>query len=128
MALFNNGYPVNYQNPYLTQQQQYQQPVQQSSGIIWVLGEAGAKSYMVAPNSSVALFDSESQTVYIKSADPSGMPQMKVLDYTIRDTNPVKPAVNGINYATKEDFDLLSDQIDSLRADIDNVMKRGNTK
>ena len=126
MALFNNGYPVNYQNPYLTQQ--YPQPVQQNSGIIWVLGEAGAKSYMVAPNSSVALFDSESQTVYIKSADPSGMPQMKVLDYTIRDNSPAKPAVSNVSYATKEDFDLLSDQIDSLRADIDGMMKRGNAK
>ena len=127
MAVINSGYPMNYQNPYLVQPQ-YQQPAQQSSGIIWVLGEAGAKSYMVAPNTSVALFDSESQTVYIKSADASGMPQMKILDYTIRDNSPSKPSVNNVTYATKDDFDLLSDQIDSLRADIDSMMKKGGTK
>ena len=76
-----NYYPLGYQQPYY-------QPVQnqvQNNGIIWVQGEAGAKSYLVAPNTTVQLWDSESQTIYLKSADASGMPSIKVLDYTIRD-------------------------------------------
>ena len=46
----------------------------QPTGIIWVSGEAGAKAYLVAPNNTVQLWDSESQTIYLKSADACGMP------------------------------------------------------
>ena len=89
-----NGFPATYQpmyQPYTPVQQSgqnlapMQQPVQQN-GIIWVSGEAGAKAYLVAPNNTVQLWDSESQTIYLKSADASGMPSMKVLDYTIRES------------------------------------------
>ena len=79
MAYF-NGFPATYQPVYPVQQTQNQQ-----NSIIWVQGEAGAKSYMVAPNSTVTLWDSENQTIYLKSADASGMPSIKTLDYTIRE-------------------------------------------
>lgn len=129
MALYNNGYPAGYQNPYLVQQPQYQQqfqaPQQQtSSGLIWVQGEAAAKSYLVAPNASVALWDSEKQSVYIKSTDASGMPSMKILDYTIRDNTQTPQAVNTVNYATKDDVKTLNDQIAALKAEIDGLMKK----
>ena len=55
------------------------------NGIIWVSGESGARGFMVAPNQTVQLWDSEAQTIYLKSADMSGMPSMKILDYTIRE-------------------------------------------
>lgn len=123
MALFNNGYPASYQNPYMVQPQ-YQQPAQ-NNGLLWVQGEAAAKSYLVAPNTSVALFDSERQSVYIKSADVSGMPSMKILDYTIRDGQQVETrAVNCVNYATKDDLAELNDQIAALRAEIDGMTKK----
>ena len=56
MAYF-NGFPASYQPMY----PQYQQPAQntQQNGIIWVQGEAAAKSYLVAPGSTVQLWDSE---------------------------------------------------------------------
>lgn len=103
MAYYNN-YPMNYQMP-----QQYQQP--QQSGLIWVQGEAAAKSYLVAPGSTVQLWDSEEKVIYLKSADPSGMPSMKVLDYTIRGEEPAKPAPE---YATKEELNALADKIKEL--------------
>ena len=123
MALYNNGYPASYQ-PYGYQYQ----PVtpQNNTGVIWVIGEAGAKSYLVAPNSSVALFDSERQVVYIKSADASGMPSMKILDYTIRENGQNGPST-GLSagddkqaaYATKSDVDALYDRLKALqRGDI----------
>lgn len=89
---YNNGFPMNYQqlypqyNNYTQQSQMVQQPVQQNdSGILWVQGEAGAKSWAVAPGKSVMLMDSESNTFYIKSSDQSGMPMpLRIFDYTER--------------------------------------------
>lgn len=117
---YNNAFPMGY-NPYQYQQMTQTQP-QQTNSIIWVQGEAGAKSYLVAPNNTVQLWDSESQTIYLKSADASGMPSMRVLDYTIRDATP--PATRKImepthEYAEKEYVDSLSTEIARLRAEIE---------
>ena len=112
---FNNGFPVTYPQYYPYQQPQVPQTNQQT-GIIWVQGEAGAKSYLVAPNNTVQLWDSEAQVIYLKSADASGMPSMKVLDYTIRDAQPIAPAIAS-NYVTKED---LKAQLDALRKELAN--------
>lgn len=74
-------YPATYQNPYM---QQYQ-PQQQSGGLIWVQGEAGAKSHPVGAGQSVLLMDSESNRFFIKSADVSGMPlPLRIFEYTER--------------------------------------------
>lgn len=128
---FNNGYPATYPQLYQPFAQSYT-PVQvpnqnvapvQQNGIIWVQGEAGAKSYLVAPNSTVQLWDSESQTIYLKSADASGMPTMKVLDYTIRDqaknpvSNPVFVRPEELSgYATKSEIATISGEIAALKA------------
>lgn len=109
---YNNGFPVNYQQTYYPQHftgTQYPQP--QNSSIIWVQGEAGAKSYLVAPNNTVQLWDSEAQTIYLKSADASGMPSIKVLDYTIRDATPAAAPAVGLSYATKEELEAVKTQI-----------------
>lgn len=107
-----------YQQPQIPQLQN--QAVQQNNGgIIWVLGEAGAKSYMVAPNTTVQLWDSEQQTIYLKSADASGMPSIKTLDYTIRSEAP-KSHSEPIKEQTpieisRKDLDALQSQIDALK-------------
>ena len=130
MAYF-NGFPATYQPIY----PQYQQPIMQNqnqqNGVIWVQGEAGAKSYLVAPNNTVQLWDSESQTIYLKSADASGMPSMKVLDYTIRDlaknTPSAPPTVSTdkiSDYATKDDLRSVSEQITALRDRVDSLSKQ----
>jgi hypothetical protein len=131
---YNNGFPMSY--PQYTQQypQQYQQPIptpqpqinqNQNNPIIWVSGEAGAKAYLVAPNTTVQLWDSEANCVYLKSADASGMPSMKILDYTIREGEkpqnaPLKSEMN--NYATKEDIAALKAElmrkIDDIKGDL----------
>ena len=113
-----NGFPATY-TPYF---QQFQ-PQGGSTGPLWVQGEAGAKSYLVAPNNTVVLFDSESQTIFLKSADASGMPTMKVLDYTVRETaktGPISPATpagdNGALYATKAEIGQIIQRITALEA------------
>lgn len=121
MAYNNPYFPANYQPMQMYQPQQMvqqpQAPQQNASGLIWVQGEGAAKSYLVAPNTTVALFDNESQTIYIKSADASGMPSIKVLDYTFRDTAPQNRQITAENgFATKEDVSLLKEEIEALRA------------
>ena len=132
---YNNGFPVSYPQYYMTQYQpqvpqvpQVQsQPVQQqpqmNSNLIWVQGEAGAKSYLVAPNTTVQLWDSERQTIYLKSADASGMPSIKTLDYTIREMpqNNVVLTSDGVSstFATKDEVNILAERITALQSKID---------
>ena len=77
------------------------QPAPPQSGLQWVQGEAAAKAYLVAPNSSVLLMDSEKETFYIKSTDASGMPlPLRIFDYTERAQT---TAVD--SYITREEFE-----------------------
>lgn len=126
---YNNGFPMNYQQMYpqynFVPQQQIQQPVvpQQptnDNGILWVQGEAGAKSWAVAPGKSVMLMDSESNTFYIKSSDQSGMPMpLRIFDYTERTaTQQMQPQaapqhtdIDVSKFVTKEE---LNEKLDEL--------------
>lgn len=119
-------YPQQYQQPIPTPQQQMQQQPQNVGGLIWVSGEAGAKAFLVAPNTTVQLWDSENPVIYLKSADASGMPSIKVIDYTIRnEQNDVKktPLDNEPKeYATKDDMAALKAElmrkIDDIKGDL----------
>lgn len=124
---FNNGFPMNYPQLYppmpamagYAPQPPMQQQQQQQAGLTWVQGEAGAKSFLVAPNTTVDLWDSEAQVIYLKSADASGMPSMKVLDYTIRDSSNLPPKTPVTpEYATKNEVETIKDD---LRHEIDQI-------
>lgn len=61
------------------------QPQQPNQSLLYVQGEAAAKSWMVGAGQSVLLMDSESPVFYIKSADASGIPlPLRVFDYKER--------------------------------------------
>ena len=118
-----NPFPTGYQPAQIyypqAQQAQAQPQSQNSNGIIWVQGEAGAKSYLVAPNTTVQLWDSEAQVIYLKSADASGMPSMKVIDYTIRDNGTLQGSNLASNdFATKDEINTLRNELNSLEAKI----------
>lgn len=120
---YNYGFPATYQPMY--QQYPYQTVTQsnQQNGLTWIQGEAAAKSFLTAPNTTVALWDTEAQVCYIKSADASGMPSMKILDYTIRgDSGPSvsvpKPESRNTDYATKSEIEALKEQITALETQI----------
>ena len=130
---YNNIFPMSYQNPYYQQvmpqqmqpqnlQQANQQQIQ-NSNIIWVSGEAGAKSYLVAPNTTVQLWDSESQTIYLKSADASGMPSIKTLDYTIRAENqPIQTISDNSNkFILRDEFNGLKAELDGLKSELNKL-------
>ena len=56
------------------------QPPQNS--IQWVQGVEGAKAYPVGAGNSVLLMDSDNQYLYIKSADNTGLPTLRIFEYT----------------------------------------------
>lgn len=103
--------------------QQTAQPAQQGGGLIWVQGEAGAKSFLVAPGQSVLLMDSENARFYLKSADNSGMPQpLRVFEYSECNAHASAPApaqaaaFDPAHYVTREEFEALSEKLDALQA------------
>ena len=104
--------PAPMQNPIVP-------PTQSTNDIIWVQGEAGAKAYLVAPNNTVTLWDSESPTIYLKTADINGVPSMRILDFKERTAN-VAPAEHvckcGEKYVTKEQFKDLESKFEQLSA------------
>lgn len=116
---YNNYFPMGYgypSNMIQNQQAQTQQQNFNTGNIIWVQGEAGAKSYLVAPNTTVQLWDSEEQVIYLKSADASGMPSMKILDYSIRTNTQPTTAQNlaqtDERYVTKEEFKAMQESFE----------------
>lgn len=94
-----------------------------SQGIIWVQGEAGAKSYLVAPGQSILLMDSESSTFYIKSSDSSGMPlPLRIFEYQEKTANtqqvpPVQESqqIDMSHFVTHEEFEKFKSEVLSRR-------------
>lgn len=116
--------PLQPQMDRLAQMQaQYQQPPQQqqnvNQGILWVQGEAGAKSYLVAPNTSVLLMDSENSQFYIKTTDQAGMPTLRTFVYqevTGTPQNAQKQTETNLDdkYVTRQEYDDLRGKYEEL--------------
>ena len=147
MQTYGNYQPIP--QPYpdrLTQlQNQYQQAVnipqmvptpmsganqQINQGLLWVSGEVGAKSYLVAPNSTVLLMDSDAQRFYLKSADMSGMPSLRIFEYTevqnAPQTSVIAPNSDlkelDSKYVTREEYDGLKSLYGKILERLDSVL------
>ncbi|MBO7625735.1 MAG: hypothetical protein J6S82_10615 [Bacteroidales bacterium] len=131
------AYYTPYQSQYYSQLQQnyappvqVQQPQNNQNGIIWIQGEQAAKSYMVAPNATVLLMDSESQRFYLKSSDASGMPlPLRIFEYTETTQNGQnKPAeekaIDLSSYTTKAEFDAFRDEIHGILKNVPRQTRR----
>ena len=141
MQTYGNYQPMP--QPYpdrLTQlQNQYQHAVnvlqmapqpQINQGLLWVSGEIGAKSYLVAPNSTVLLMDSDASRFYLKSADQSGMPSLRIFEYT-EVTNATQMSLIAPNsdlkeldskYVTREEYDGLKSLYGKILERLDSVV------
>lgn len=138
MPYYQNPYQSPYQAPVPDQLAQFRQPYQpfqqpaqqvmpqmqppqqqQMAGqsIIWVQNEQEAYNYLVAPNSAVALWDSNNPVVYLKQADASGKPTMKIYDLVERTTQRPQAAPQpAAEYVTRQEFVALQARIDALTA------------
>lgn len=98
--------------------QQLQQPTQGAP--IWVQGEAGAKSFLVAPGQSLILMDSEAEVFYIKSTDASGVPMpLRIFDYKER-TGAQRPSqaaqTPSVEYVTRAEFEAFVAKLAQMTA------------
>ena len=115
-----NPYQAMQDNLAQLRQQPAQPAPQQTGGIIWVQGEAGAKSYLVGAGNSVLLMDSETSTFYIKSTDASGMPMpLRIFDYKERVSAQNQAQSAAIaeheDFITRKEFDDLKAEFDAMR-------------
>ena len=124
------NYPY-YGNPYMPpmqdnlaqlrqQQMQAIPPMPQNplpqSGVQWVSGEQEARSWMVAPNAAVALWDSTAPTVYLKQADASGKPTLKVYDLVERLASaPDAQKAPAAEYVTRKEFDARAALVSEMK-------------
>lgn len=106
-------------------------PQQQvNQGLLWVSGEVGAKSYLVAPNSTVLLMDSDAQRFYLKSADNAGMPNLRIFEYNevtnLPQNAPQAPNLdeNVLNdkFVTREEYEGLKRQYESIMERLDSMV------
>lgn len=110
-------------------QPQVQAPQQQTNpGVNWVQGEAGARSWLVAPNTSVLLMDSESNRFYLKSSDASGMPlPLRIFEYEEKTGKPQGQAPieqPSEEYVTKREFDEFKTTLKSRYKDTKDKVRR----
>ena len=114
-----NGMNTNFPVTYPVQQQQ----PQNNNGLIWVQGEAAAKSYLVAAGASVMLLDSEAPVFYLKSTDQSGMPMpLRTFTYTeiTQKETPIQASLNSAEY------NELKKRCDELETMLINVTSTNN--
>lgn len=139
MALFNPivtspyqqplaNYPVYPQINQVPQQPQVpqQQNNQMHNSIIWVQGDAAAKSYPVAPGTTIMMLDSEEPVFYIKTVDASGMPApLRIFDFVERSEN-VSPHINMEEFITREEFEKRIAELGKEKSN--ETKKRQSTK
>ena len=137
---YNPYFPVSYQPAYYQPQTQYlsqpqiqpQQIQPQQSSIIWISGEREAQMYPVAPNNAVTLWSQTEPVVYLKQADATGKPTLKIYDLVERNRS-VNTGVSSLEdkvptYATKDELSAVAgavkgfgDAISTIKSDIDSM-------
>lgn len=137
MAYYTNPYYGYYPQaqpmmPMIYPQQQVVEQPQQNSNVqggqtssnslmVWVQGKAGAQSYPVARGTTLPLFDSEGDYVYIKSVDNNGIPLPLVTKVISDPPVEVKAEVVGTttqvdmsDYVTKTSYDEMKKKYEDL--------------
>jgi len=68
------------------------------------------------------LCDSEADIIYIKSVDTSGMPSLKILDYTVRNDTPQKAEISPqTDFVTKDELLTIKEEISALKAKFERI-------
>lgn len=111
------GYaPQTYAPQMPNPQPQLQQAAYANTGIVWVNDYNEAAMYPIAPNAAVALWDKNNPCIYLKQADSTGKPSLKIYDLVER-----KPQTSGeARYASLEAFERLSKTVDGIILQLNN--------
>lgn len=123
-------YPQPYQDRLAQLQNQYQQTVpaqnaqQVNQGLLWVQGENAARSYLVAPNSTVLLMDSDASRFYLKSADNAGMPNLRTFEYS--EVLPNAPQATQTAPESLDDKYVTRDEYNGLQAKYIEILNKLN--
>ena len=129
---YNNYFPMGYQPqiypqnyPQAYPQQNFQPQNNQNSGVTWVQGIEGAKAHPVAAGQAVLLMDSDSNCLYLKSADQTGMPSLRIFDYKERTNMPQEPKNEDLSaFARKEDLSVYVTKDELKKAILDLEKKK----
>lgn len=105
-------------NAYNYGNQMYSVPQQAANGImvVFVEGEAGARSYPVAAGNTVMLIDFNSSKFWLKATDSNGMPQ-QLRTFEFKENVPVQQTGNN-GGVTREEFETLNEKLNQLIAEL----------
>ena len=110
--MFQNPYAnLIAQNQYYNQQMNNQQifPQEQTQNLIRVNGIDGAKTYQMSANSTVALFDSNEDIMYIKTTDGAGFPSIRTFSFTeVKEEN--RPTQQ-VDYISRQEFEEFKKEL-----------------
>lgn len=124
---YNNYFPMGYQPQIYPQsypQQNFQPQNNQNNGVTWVQGIEGAKAHPVAAGQAVLLMDSDSNCLYLKSADQTGMPSLRIFDYKERTNMPQEQKNDDLSaFARKEDLSVYVTK-DELKKAISDIRRK----
>lgn len=125
---------MNYNNPYFNPYQQYPytQPTQQQTPmtnylqLTFINGIEGAKAFIVAPNQTIYLKDSDSNILYEKKADAQGRYTLTAFELKPVEINtPTAPVKT--EYATTSDLNALksffTEQVNILSSEIKKAVR-----
>lgn len=110
--MFQNPYasliPQNqYYNPQMNNQQIF--PQEQPQNLIRVNGIDGAKAYQMNANSTVALFDSNEDIMYIKNTDGAGFPSIRMFKF--EEVNEITKIEEKQDYISRKEFEEFKKEI-----------------
>jgi hypothetical protein len=97
-----------YQQPGMNNQQFFQQQ-EQPQNLIRVNGLEGAKAYQMSANSTVALFDSNNDLMYVKSTDGAGFPSIRTFTFSELQEEP--KAEQNVDYISREEFEEFKKEL-----------------
>ena len=110
--MFQNPYAsLMGQNTYYNQPMNNQQFFQQepTQNLIRVNGIDGAKAYQMPANSTVALFDSNEDVMYVKSTDGAGFPSIRTFSFTEKVN--VEGKSPDVEYISREEFEEFKKEL-----------------
>lgn len=90
------------------------QPYQQKQELIRVNGLEGAKNYPLPPGSTVALFDADSDTMFIKSMDAGGFPSIRTFSFIEMTSKPTDTTETRLS-AIEEEIASIKEVLNGIK-------------